>query len=458
MRNDITQHSVQFPDLFGKSVVAKFDQSQGSSDGGAILLKAADGRLRLTERLAQCVRDERQSGKVAHELLDMIRQRLFAIACGYPDCNDAARLATDPIHKMLAGRDPIEGDPLASQSTLSRFENSVSRKDLFRMGEALADVVIERHRRRLRGKAKLITIELDPTDDPTHGGQQLSFFNGHYDTWCYLPVAGFIKFNDEPEQHLFTYVLRPGNAPAKLGSLGILKRLLERLIEAFPKARLLVRLDGGFACPEIFEFLEQAGVDYVIAMAGNAVLERRAEKRMKTARRMSKSSGQTEHLYGQCRYAAKSWGRRRRVVIKAEVVRLEGRGPKDNPRFVVTNLTDDPKTIYEDVYCQRGDVENRIKELHHGLEIDRTSCPRFWANQLRVLLTAAAYVLMQELRGHAAGTSCERAQVSTLRERLIKLGAWLEVSVRRVVLHLPSSFPFFSEWNHVARSLGARAG
>jgi hypothetical protein len=458
VRNDTTQQSVLFPDLFSKPIVAKFDQPHGSSDGGAILLKAADERLRLTERLAASLRDDRQPGKIAHDSLEMFRQRIFAIACGYPDCNDAGRLADDPIHKMLAGRDPIEDEPLASQSTLSRFENSVNRKDLFRLGETLTKIVIERHRRRLRGKAKLITIELDPTDDPTHGQQHFSFFNGHYDTWCYLPVAGFLKFNDEPDQHLFAYVLRPGNAPATLGALGILRRLLEQLIEAFPRARLMVRLDGGFASPAIFEFLEAAGVDYVIAMAGNAVLDRHAERLMKRARRMSAKSGQTEHVYGKCQYKAGSWTRKRRVVIKAEVVRLEGRDPKDNPRFVVTNLSDDPQTLYETVYCQRGDVENRIKELHHGLEIDRTSCTRFWANQLRVLMTAAAYVLMQELRGRALGTSCERSQVSTLRERLIKLGVWVERSVRRIVLHLPTSFPYLSEWNHLARALGARSG
>ena len=458
MRDDTTTQPVLFPDLFDKPLVAKFDQPHGSSDGGAVLLKACDQRLRLTERLARCVCDDRQPGKIDHQLIELFRQRVFAIACGYPDCNDAARLSDDPIHKMLADRDPIEGEPLASQSTLSRFENSVGRKELFRMGQLLAETVIERHRRRLRGKAKLITIELDPTDDPTHGGQQLSFFNGHYDTWCYLPVAGFLKFNDEPEQYLFTYMLRPGDAPAKLGALGILKRMLERLIEAFPKARLLVRLDGGFACPEILEFLDAAGVNYVIAMAGNAVLERHAEKLMKKARRMSKRSGQTEHVYGACRYAAKSWDRRRRIVIKAEVVRLEGREPRDNPRFVITNLPDPPQRVYEDIYCQRGDVENRIKELHHGLEIDRTSCSRFWANQLRVLMTAAAYVLMQELRTHAAGTSCERAQVSTLRERLIKLGVWVEESVRRIVLHLPASCPSASAWRRIALSLGASAG
>lgn len=453
-----TRQTVLFPDLLDKPIVAKFDQTHGSSDGGAILLKAADQRLRLSEQLAACLRDRRQPGKVAHEIVEMFRQRLFAIACGYADCNDAARLADDPIHKMLVGRDPIDGDPLASQPTLSRFENAGSRTALFRMANALCDSVIETQRRRRRGKAKWITIELDPTDDPTHGGQQLSLFNGHYDTWCYLPIAGFMKFDDEPEQHLFTYVLRSGKAPAKLGALGILRRTLEKLTDAFPKADILVRLDGGFASPEIFEYLEDAGLYYVVAMAENSVLARFAEPLMKKARRKSKRSGKTEHLYGVCRYAAKSWNRRRRVVFKAEVVRLEERLPKDNARFVVTNLANRPRAVYEDVYCQRGDIENRIKELHHGLEIDRTSCTRFLANQFRVLMTAAAYVLMQELRSHAAKTSCARAQVTTLRERLIKLGVRVEQSVRRIVLHFPAAFPFKSDWFHLARALDASVG
>lgn len=174
--------------------------------------------------------------------------------------------------------------------------------------------------------------------------------------------------------------------------------------------------------------------------------------------RRSKRTGKTEHLDGDCRYAAKSWSKRRRVIIKAEVVRLDGREPRDNARFVITNLRDRPRAVYEDVYCQRGDVENRIKELHHGLEIDRTSCTRFWANQLRVLITAAAFVLMQELRSHAAGTSCARAQVTTIRERLIKLGVWVQQSVRRIVLHLPAAFPFKDDWYRLARALGASVG
>ncbi|MGZ5171701.1 MAG: IS1380 family transposase [Burkholderiales bacterium] len=443
-----------FAELFDKPVVAQFDQPHGSCDRGAVLLKACDERLQLSERIAACFHDGRQPGKVVHTLHDLVRQRIFAIACGYADCNDAARLAEDPIHKVLVDRDPLEGAALASQPTLSRFENAAGPKVLYRMGETLADAVIKRQRRPHR-KRKRITVELDPTDDPTHGAQQLALFNGHYDTWCYLPVAGFIRFDEEPEQYLFTYVLRGGRATAKLGAIGILKRVFARLHVAFPKAKLRVRLDGGFAGPEMFDFLEGERVEYVIAMAGNSVLDGLAEPWMQRARARSVQTRQSAHRYGECRYAAKSWGVKRRVIIKAEVVRAEGRAPRDNPRYVVTNLSAGPRHLYENVYCQRGEIENRIKELHHGLEIDRTSCTEFWANQLRVLLTAAAYVLMQELRAAAAGTACARAQVSTLRERLLKLGVWVERSVRRIVLHLPQHAPWQSEWCRVARNLGA---
>ena len=232
MAEGTTRQRVMFPELFDKPVVAQFDQPHGSSDGGAVLLKACDERLRLSERIAACFHDRRQPGKVVHTLHDLVRQRIFAIACGYADCNDAARLADDPIHKVLVDRDPLEGAALASQPTLSRFENAAGPKVLYRMGETLADAVIKRQRRAHR-KSKRITVELDPTDDPTHGAQQLALFNGHYDTWCYLPVAGFIRFDEEPEQYLFTYVLRGGRAPAKLGAIGILKRVFARLRVAF---------------------------------------------------------------------------------------------------------------------------------------------------------------------------------------------------------------------------------
>jgi hypothetical protein len=456
--NDITGQSVLFPELFTKPLIAKFDQTHGSSDGGAILLKACDGRLNLTQTIATCLREWRQPGKVEHELEALFRQRVFGIACGYVDGNDAARLAQDPIQKLLVGREAVGEDALASQPTLSRYENAVSRKELYRMSVALADTVIERHRQRLGKKVKRITIDLDPTDDPTHGGQQLTFFNAYYDTWCYLPMAGFLSFNDEPDQYLFCYVLRPGNAPAELGALGILRRTVKRLRAAFPKVKLRVRLDGGFACPEMFTFLEEERIEYVIAMAKNSVLKALAEPLMNQARRLSRESQQTEHVYGDRLYSAGTWKHHyRRVIIKAEVVRTSGRDPKDNPRFVVTNLRTQPRKLYERIYCGRGEIENRIKELHHGLEIDRTSCTDFWPNQLRGLMTAVAYVLFQELR-LAAPVACARAQVGTLRERFIKLGVRVQESVRRIVLHLPKSFPFHDQWCQIAAGLGAYSG
>ena len=458
MIEDTTTNCVLFPDIFDRPVVAKFDQRQGSSDGGAILLKAADRRLGLTAALAACLEDERQPGKVRHELNELLTQRIMAIACGYEDANDAARLASDPVHKLLVGRDPIDGEDLASQPTLSRFENTPDRKQLFRMTEALADRVIERHRKRLHGRARRITIDLDPTDDPTHGHQQLTFFNTHYDTYCYLPAVAFLTFDDESDQYLVAAVLRPGNASGSRGAVGILSRLIPRLGQAFPNAVIRVRLDGGFAAPEVLDFLDcQPFLEYVINMASNKVLDRLVEPAMRTARRLSKESEETEHVYGEFRYKTKkTWRYERRIIYKAEVVRHPDRDPKDNPRFVVTNMKQSPRWLYEEVYCQRGDLENRIKELHYGMEIGRTSCTDFWANQFRVLMTAAAYVLMQELRLRLARTASARAQVPTLRQRFLKLGVHVVVSIRRIVLHLPKSYPYLDSFHRLALSLGAQ--
>ena len=435
------------------------EEEHASSDGGAVLLKAAERVYGLVKAFARCLADKRAAEKIRHTFADLIGQRIFGIACGHPDGNDADHLADDPIHKLLLGRDPVSGAPLASQPTISRFENGATRTALYRMGRELAACVIERHRRRLHGRARRVTIDLDPTDDLTHGAQQLTFFNGHYGGWCYLPLLGFLSFDREAEQYLCAAVLRPGNAVAADGTLGLLCRLLPLLRAAFPRARFLVRLDGGFATPEVFEFLDaEPRLDYVVAMAKNAVLERHAESAMQTARTQSEVSGETAHVYTDTRYAARIWGHERRVVIKAEVVRLGERAPRDNPRFVVTNLRQTPRFIYEKVYCARGDIENRIKELLDGLQIDRTSCCRFWANQLRVLLTAAAYVLMQELRLRAAGTACARSQVTWLRDRLLKLGVQVVRSVRRLVLHLPRATPQHEAWQRIALALGARAG
>ena len=318
-----------------------------------------------------------------HGLEDLLGQRIYGLVLGYDDANDAARLAADPMHKLLLGRDPVTGDDLASQPTLSRFENGVLRGELLRMSEALFEAVITRHRRRRR-KVRRITVDLDVTDDPTHGAQQLSFFNGFYHTWCYLPLLAFLTFDRESEQYLCAAALRPGNASTQRGALPMLKRILQSLQERFPEARILVRLDGGFAEPELFTFLDEVGADYVVGLAKNDVLERRAALDMIAVRAQSLASGQTEHLYTDLTYGAGTWDRERRVILKAEVVQLEGREMRDNPRFVVTNLNGSPRHIYQRLYCQRGEIENRIKELF-DVALDRTSCSRFLANAFSLI-------------------------------------------------------------------------
>jgi hypothetical protein len=453
--SESTTQSVLFHSLLSKPVVAAFDQAHSSIDGGGLLLKAIDERLGLSAKLVDCLRDGREAGKVQHEMVEILRQRLFAIALGHPDCNDARVLADDPIHKMLAGRAPISGDRLASQSTLSRFENAVGSRELYRLAETIADTVIDRHRRRLGRKAKIITLDFDPTDDLTHGQQEFSFYHGHYGGHCFLPLIGTIQFNREKGQSLLCAVLRPGNAGAALGLVPILERLLEKIRAAFPKARIRVRLDGGFGNPTVLDYLDAAGVEYVVGLANWPTLKTRAKKAQRLAMREYKRTGRTHQIFGETMFKTKTtWPHRRRVIYKAEVVEYPGREPRQNLRFVVTNFKMTPKHVYRE-YCKRGDPENRIKELKHGLELGRTSCSSFLANQLRVQITAAAYVLMQELARQARDTDLRDAQVTRLRDRLLRLPVWVEESVRRVVLHLPTSFLGQSEWQRIALRLGA---
>lgn len=453
--NDTTvPQPVLFPDLVDRPLVATFDQAHASSDGGAILLKAADRALGLTTALAAALPDRRAAARVTHAWPDVLAQRIFGIACGYPDANDADGLAEDPIQKLLLDRDPITGGRLASQPTVSRFENAARPRALYGLGEALTDTVIARHRRRKR-RARRVTIDLDVTEDPTHGAQQLTFFNGFYGGWCYLPLLAFLTLDDEPRQYLVAAVLRPGNAATAVGAHGLLRRLIPKVWAAFPRARVRVRLDGGFATPALFDELEAAGVEYVVAMAKNPVLEAAAAPLLAEARTQAEATGASARVFGETRYQAKTWPHPRRAVIKAEVVVHPGRDLRDNPRIVITNLRHRPERLYREIYCARGDSENRLKELHHDLAVGRTSCSRFWANQLRVTLTAAAYVLLQELQLRADRTALARAQVGRVRLVLLKIGVRVTRSVRRVVLHLPRGHPDPHAWQAIARSFGA---
>jgi hypothetical protein len=453
LTTDTVAQSVLFPDLVDRPLVAAFTEPHSSSDGGAVLLKAVDRRLGLLDRLAGALVDRRDPSRVRHTVRDLLAQRVFGIACGHADANDADALADDPIHKLLLDRDPIHGPRLASQPTLSRFEHAASPRTLYRLGEALADTVIAQHRRRRR--VRRITIDLDLTEDATHGAQQLALFNGFYGGWCYLPLVAFLTFDDEPRQYLVAALLRPGTAPAPVGVRGLLLRLLPKLWRAFPGTAIRVRLDGGFASPEIFTLLEDAGVEYVVAMAKNAVLLAAAQPSLTQARVVAAVHQTSAQVFADTTYQAKTWPHPRRVVIKSEVVVHPGRDLRDNPRFVVTNLPHPPAVVYGAIYAARGDSENRLKELHHALAFGRTSCTRFWPNQLRVLLSAAAYVLLQTLQQHADHTSLARAQATRLRQALLTIGVRVVRSVRRIVLHLPRSHPEAATWVQLAQRLGA---
>jgi len=293
------------------TTVARFDQAQASTDGGVVLLKTLDDRLQLTDTLAACLPDRRDPDRVRHAVRDLLRQRIFGLACGYEDANDAARLADDPLHKLAVGRDPVIGDALASQPTLSRFEHAASPRALYGMGRMVASMVIAQHRHRLKGRAQRSTIDLDPTDDPTHGQQELAFFNGHDDTWCYLPLVATLTFNDDADQYLVAIVLRPGNSPAKHGVFGLLRTFLRQLRRACPGAP--VRVDGGFVGNDWLDFLEAERVESVVGLACNPRLERRAGRLLGEAYGLSKYSGRTEHVDGETLSAAQSWSHRRRV-------------------------------------------------------------------------------------------------------------------------------------------------
>ena len=434
-------------------IVARFDQAHASSDGGAVLLKALDDRLGLTRQLAASLTDRRQPGKVQHALLELVEQRVFGIACGYADCNDSARLAEDPVYKLLLDRDPLTGPALASQPTLSRFENGVGGHELYLASVALADLVIAHHRARLQGRARRITIDLDPTDDPTHGQQELSFFNGHYDTWCYLPLVATLTFNAEPRQYLVAAVLRPGNSPAKRGAIGLLTRLCRRLRAAFPGVLLRVRLDGGFASPEVLDCLDAEGV------------ERRGDGQQCAFGQTQPplDGAGSDALQGQWRDRGPLWRDplRRPEVAPQTADHHEGRGcAASRPGSQEQSSVRD----HQPGRCPRGGLSGLSGAGRHG-EPAQGAASRAGAGPDELPSVPRQPVPraadrrgvhpVQTLQAHAQGTACADAQVSTLRERLLKLAAWVERSVRRIVLHLPTSFPWRLTWRQIAVAVGA---
>lgn len=419
-----------FESLSSKEVIADFEGGRITSDAGGLLLRELDQRYRLAENAARCLHDPREGHKVKHDLLTLVRQRMFAIAQGYEDNNDAATLARDPAMKIMVGKAPESAGDLASQPTLSRFENRVTAKDLRRLSDWLLELYLKTH----PGPRKTIILDMDATDDPTHGKQQLSFFHGYYEEHMYHPLLVF----DGRDGFPLAAVLRPGNTHASKGALAVLKRLIKKLKKAYPGALILFRADAGFAVPALYDYLEgQPETRYVIGfITNNRVLEKAASLLLKAQRRYQET-GEKQRLFTSFSYQADSWDQPRRIIAKVEYTHLGS-----NQRFVVTNLVRNPQFVYDDIYALRGDVENRIKELKLELKADRLSCHRFWANQFRLLLHTTAYCLFWLLRHHLRGTELATAQVNTLRLKLLKIGARIRETSRRIWVHLASGYPY----------------
>jgi hypothetical protein len=443
------RQSVAIQGTLWKPVVVEFSEPQQSTEGGLVLLRSVDQRLGLTAGMASALQDDRQPGKVLHSTIDLLRQRVFSIVAGYADANDARQLADDPMLKLVCGRSP-QDPALGSQPTLSRFENRASPRDLVRMSYALADCVIGAQRRR-RGKKRVrrIVIDLDGVVDPTYGGQQLTFFNAFYDDWCYIPLITSVQFDDDPQQFVVNAMLRTGRATGDVGAVAVLQRLVPRLRASFPRALVAVRMDAAFATPELLDWCEDKGLTYYIGLSRNPALCRESEPTLAEARSRA-AAGLDPVVFGELNYQTTTWDDERRVIIKGDVTKLDDRTPKDNPRFVVTNdRKRSPRAIYS-LYTERGDVENRYKELKDGLSFDRASCCLADANQLRYLMSVAAFVLFQHLRQAVDHPELCRAQVSTLRERLVKLSVRVVETARRIVLRAPAAFGWITAWRHAA--------
>jgi len=423
-----------FPFYKHKILTVNFNGGDISSDGGLLFLRQLDEKLGITDSIVDCLDDDRDQRYTTHELQDLIRQRLFQIIAGYEDCNDATTLRHDPVLKLSCDRQLEARDDLASQPTLSRLENSVRASELYRLSEAILELYLS-NQSRPPGE---IILDIDTTDDPAHGAQQLALFNGFYDQHMYHPLLVFEGTSGD----LLAALLRPGNASASRNACAVLKRLIDGIRARWPKVRIILRADGGFATPGLYELCEAEHLRYVIGFMTTQPLKRRNLKNLRAARKQFRQKNSKVRLFSDTFYRARSWDKRRRIIMKTEVS-AEG----DNERFVVTNFDREPGAVY-DFYAQRGEVENQmIKELKLDVKADRLSCHRFSANQFRLLLHAFAYCLWQRLRGQLHGTPWETARIETLRLQMLKVGARVSKTFRRVWVELSSGYPFRELWN-----------
>lgn len=431
-----------FSFLKRRNLTVDFGGGEITSDAGLLLVRQADNVLQLMEGIARCIRDRRDNRYTDHTLETLLRQRTYQIVAGYEDCNDADVVRKDPALKAACGRQ-LSDEDLGSQPTLSRLENAITRNDLYRIGEYFVNLYIRRNRKR---EPKLIILDLDGTDDPTYGDQQLTFFHGYYDQYMYHQLVIY----DAETGELITAVLRPGNKHASYGAVTVLKRIVPRLKEEFPRAEIIIRGDAGFAVPEVYEYCETEGLKYVIGLIRNDVLERMIEALLKEAYEQYTKTGKKQRLFSEGVYQAGSWEKERRVIMKAEWLM---QGP--NSRFVVTNLTQTPQDLYE-FYTERGGTcEVRIDEFKNGLKADRLSCHRFVANQFRLFLHMAAYWLVLRLREALQKTEFASMQIQQLRLRLLKIGGQVIQTARRVWFRLASGYPWKNIFTLVHRRLTA---
>ena len=447
------QSSFGFQDCGSREIVARFDGGTISSDGGAVLLRQTDHRLDLLPRLAQCFLDGRDPDRVQHSVQEMISQRVYGLALGYEDINDHEQLRSDPLFSVLAGREELE-KPLAGKSTLNRLELGDGREDRYKkitfwkqgIDELLVEVFIESQER----TPEQIVLDVDTTDLPLHGQQEGRFFHGYYDSYCYLPLFIFCG------EHVLCARLRQSHHDAYAGSLVEIQRIVKQIRAAWPEVKIILRGDCGFCRNELMSWCEGNGVEYVLGLARNQRLRRIIGGEMWEAAEQWKTTGQPARVFSEFSYRAKKtknggWERERRVVAKAE--HLEG---KENPRFIVTSLSNAPwaaQALYEELYCARGDMENRIKE-QLSLFADRVSAETMRANQLRLYFSVMAYVLMSGLRRLGLkATELAQAQVSTIRIKLLKIGARVRVTVRKVWISMASSYPWQGLYQQVWANL-----
>jgi len=427
MEEDI-QLKLDFPGFCGKLVQADFTGGSVTSDGGILFLRELDKGLGVIDRFASCLLDTRHQSYVDHSYKEMLAQRIFQIALGYEDCNDSTTLREDPGLKTACERLPFSDDPLASQPTLSRLENEVTRSDLYRLGQAQVDTFLASYP---QAPSKII-LDMDDTCDPTHGAQQLSLFNGYYDTFCYLPLHIY----EGKTGKLILTLLRPGKRPTGKQVVAILKRVVSRIQATWPRTKITLRGDGHFSTPEVLDYCETQGMDYVLGFTVREPLAAYVD--MGLLQQSFNILQEKIRFFTECRYQQGNWRKRRRVILKAEVT-SEGQ----NIRAIVTNIRGGKaKRLYDRLYCARGQMENFIKNHKCVLHSDRTSCQRFAANQFRLFLHSAAYVLLHALQEKGLhGTEYARAQFDTLQVRILKIGARVIEKATRIKFHFPTSFP-----------------